>query len=90
MNCESDKQILISLKKAKTHISQIIEMVERGDYCIDVIQQLNAISGYIDSARNRKLKSHLETCFSEGMMTKSGSKKTMLINELLQALNMSK
>jgi DNA-binding FrmR family transcriptional regulator len=33
------EQALISLKKARTSLNNIIEMVESDKYCIDIIQQ---------------------------------------------------
>ena len=83
------EKILISLKKAHAHIGKIIHMVEDDAYCIDVIQQLNAVSGYIDSARNAKIKNHLNSCFSAGISTNDPQKKEALIEELLRALRMS-
>lgn len=85
-----NKKLLTTLKKAKSHIDKVINMVENDRYCIDIIQQLNAISGYINSARNSKLVDHLNTCFANGMATKSSKKKEGLINELIKVLNMSK
>lgn len=85
-----NKEIILSLKKANSHISKIIEMVDDGAYCIDVIQQLNAVDGYIDSARRRKLQEHLRTCFAEGMTTEDQIRKEELIEELIRVLKLSR
>ncbi|MBD3329508.1 metal-sensing transcriptional repressor [Candidatus Dojkabacteria bacterium] len=89
-SCDSNKTVLTTLKKARSHIDKIIEMVEEDKYCIEIIQQLNAIDGYIDSARKSKLISHLETCFADGMTTKSPAKKQELIDELIRVLKITK
>jgi DNA-binding FrmR family transcriptional regulator len=89
-HCETNKTVLTNLKKARSHIDKIIEMVEDDTYCIDIIQQLNAIDGYIDSARKQKLVSHLKTCFADGMTAKSSSKKEELIEELIRVLKITK
>jgi CsoR family transcriptional regulator, copper-sensing transcriptional repressor len=83
-------EILLSLKKAQSHIDKIIRMVESDEYCIDIIQQLNAVDGYIDSARNKKLSEHLQTCFAEGMSSSDQVRKEGLTDELLRVLKMSK
>jgi DNA-binding FrmR family transcriptional regulator len=82
--------ILLSLKKARSHIDSIITMVEDGAYCIDIIQQMNAVMGYLNSARIKKLQEHLRTCFASGMAAKSEKKKQKLILELTKALNICK
>ena len=89
MRTQNKEKILISLKKAHSHIAKIIDMVENDAYCIDVIQQLNAVSGYIDSARRKKLTDHLNSCFSEGMSSADDTRKQELIEELIQVLKMS-
>jgi DNA-binding FrmR family transcriptional regulator len=37
------KQALISLKKARTSLNNIIDMIEDDKYCIDIIQQNLAV-----------------------------------------------
>ena len=87
---ETQKEIVLSLKKAQSHIGKIIKMVEADEYCIDVIQQLNAVDGYIDSARNKKLVEHMHTCFADGMASKSPKRKNELVDELVRVLKMAK
>jgi DNA-binding FrmR family transcriptional regulator len=89
-HAKANKSVLITLKKARSHIDKIIEMVEQDEYCIDIIQQLNAIDGYIDSARKSKLISHLKTCFADGMSVKSPRRKDELIDELIRVLKITK
>lgn len=87
---ETKKAIRLSLKKAQSHIGKIIEMVDNDEYCIDIIQQLNAVEGYISSARNKKLIEHLNTCFAEGMSTENRSRKEELIDELIRVQRISR
>lgn len=88
-NC-SDEKIILALKKAQSHIGKVIEMVEAGDYCIDVIQQINAVEGYLRSAKTKKLDEHLHTCFANGMAAKNEKRKNELIAEVLKVTSMSK
>ncbi|MBU0976327.1 MAG: metal-sensitive transcriptional regulator [Patescibacteria group bacterium] len=77
-------KVLLSLKKARSHIDKVITMVESHEYCIDVLQQLNAVIGYLRSAKGEKLTDHLNTCFAEGMSSKSSRVKNRLIAEVIQ------
>jgi hypothetical protein NreA len=87
---KKNQKVITTLKKARTHINKIIEMIKEEEYCIDIIQQLNAIEGYITSARTQKLRDHLKHCFAEGMKSKSKAKKQRLIDEVLQVTKISK
>ena len=35
------------LKKANSHLAKVIEMTEKGDYCIDINQQNLAVIGFV-------------------------------------------
>lgn len=79
-----NKQILINLKKSRTHIDKIISMQEGDAYCIDVIQQLNAVIGYLKSAKSKKLEEHLHSCFINEKNTKTKKQREELVDELLK------
>ena len=86
---QAKKKVLISLKKANSHIKKIIHMVESDTYCIDIIQQILAVRGLLRSAQARILESHLKTCFRRGMEGKSKRKKEKLIQEVLKVTKLS-
>lgn len=81
---------ITNLKKAKSHIEKIIQMEEEGRYCIDVMQQLNAVIGYLNSVKSNKLKNHLSSCFVSGMKSKSKKVQERLIDEVIQVTKISK
>ena len=64
---KEDKQIITSLKKAKSHLNNVIKMVEDDKYCIDILQQNLAVMGLLKSANAKLLKRHLNTCFKRAM-----------------------
>lgn len=82
-------KVLTSLKKARSHLDKIIDMVEADEYCIDVIQQINAVEGYLSSAKRNKLVGHLNSCFVEGM-DESKEKRQEYIDEVVQIIKISK
>jgi len=89
MRKHNDEKVLTNLKKARTHIDRIINMLEADDYCIDVIQQINAVLGYLNSARSKKLESHLESCFLEGLASDDKERRRELISEVLQVIKIA-
>jgi DNA-binding FrmR family transcriptional regulator len=83
------KQSAIALKKAQTHIKNILTMIDDDEYCIDIVEQILAVNGLLRSASEKILKNHMRTCFSEGMNTKNPEYKEKLIQEVLNVVNFS-
>lgn len=85
MNAQKDKT-LISLKKAQSLITKIIEMMEKENYCIDVMQQNLAAIGLLKSAHQMMMENHLHTCFKSAMKTNNERKKDEMIEEILKVI----
>lgn len=75
---------LIGFKKAQSHISMIIQMVENGEYCINIMQQNLAVIGLLKSAHQLLMENHLNTCFKTAMATKNEKRKQAMTGEILQ------
>ncbi len=80
-NQSASHRIAHRLKIARGHLDKVIQMVEDGEYCIDVIHQSQAVQQALKQADNLLLENHLETCVSAAM--KNGDNKTA-INEVMQ------
>ena len=78
------KKILINLKKSHSLIAKIIEMVEKDEYCINVMQQNLAVIGLLKSAHQTLMEGHLKTCFKRAMGTKNEKKKQEMTKEILR------
>lgn len=75
---------LTNFKKAKSHIEKIIQMIEKGDYCIDIMQQNLAVIGLLKSAHHMLMESHLNTCFRNAFETNNEKRKQEMISEILK------
>jgi len=69
---DNDKKVLHRLKIAKGHLSKVIEMVEKGEYCLDVIQQTQAVTSSLEKVSEVILENHLKTCVRESMESGKG------------------
>ena len=87
---DQDKEILIALKKAQTHLGNVISMVEEKDYCIDIMQQTLAVVGLLKSANNRLMERHLHSCFANAMKSSNEKRKQEMIEEILILNRISK
>ncbi|MFA6081500.1 MAG: metal-sensitive transcriptional regulator [Patescibacteria group bacterium] len=61
------KKILHRMKIAKGHLEKVIDMVEKGEYCLDVIQQSQAVQSALSKADEAILENHLKTCVRDSM-----------------------
>ena len=53
------------LKIASGHLAKVIQMVDSGDYCPDVIHQSRAVQKAIKEADSVLLDNHLKTCVAD-------------------------
>lgn len=81
---DQDKEIIIALKKAGTHLSNVIKMVEEKEYCIHILQQNLAVIGLLKSANGRLLERHLQSCFANAMKGTNEARKKEMIDEILK------
>jgi DNA-binding FrmR family transcriptional regulator len=58
-------------------------MIEKEQYCIDIMQQNLAAIGLLKSAHQMLMENHLNTCFKKAMATKNEQKKRQMIQEIL-------
>lgn len=80
------KKTITNLKKAKSLIEKMIEMIEEDVYCIDIMQQNLAVMGMLKSSHEKLMKNHLNTCFKHAMETDDEEKKQEMIEEILKVM----
>ena len=86
----NNKEILISLKKAQSHLGNVIKMVEDGRYCMDILQQNLAVIGLLKSADEKIFARHLNSCFITAMKGTNERKKRQMIDEILKINRLAK
>ncbi|MBN1151058.1 metal-sensing transcriptional repressor [candidate division WOR-3 bacterium] len=82
MKNEKDR-IIINLKKSRTHIDKIIQMVEEDKECISIMQQNLAVIGLLRSSHEMLLHRHLKTCFAKAFSTGNQGTKNRMIEEVI-------
>lgn len=83
---ENKQKALIALKKAQSLINKVAEMVENDEYCIDIIQQVDAANGLLNSTKKNLLEGHLYHCMEQ----KFSEDKKKTVDELLKIYNLGK
>jgi len=87
---QDSKNIITALKKAQSHLGNVIKMVEEKEYCVDILQQNLAIVGLLKSANSQLLERHLNSCFTNAMKGTNEKRKKEMIEEILTINRISK
>ena len=80
----TDKTLKLT-KQAQGTLAKVLQMMEQGEYCPDVIQQVDIVMGFLRSAKRELLAGHLDSC----VMKKMKEDKGQAIKELLKIYNLS-
>ena len=76
---------LASLKRIEGQIRGIINMINDGKYCVDILNQVKAAKLALVTVESKILKKHIESCVKSSLK----NKKTLdsKVNELLKLIN---
>jgi len=69
---DTQERILHRLKIARGQLQKVVAMVEKDDYCIDVLHQTHAVQKALKETDNLILDNHLKTCAADAI--KKGKK----------------
>ena len=75
-------QAIKRLKIIKGHLDKVMEMVDKGNYCPDIIQQSSAVQSALKKVDEILLEGHLKTCLTSAIKSKGGTKE---ISEVMEA-----
>lgn len=83
---DTQERITHRLKIARGHLDKVIQMVEKDEYCIDVLHQMQAVEKGLKETGNVLLENHLKGCVSDAI---SKGKKDEAIEEIMQVFRKS-
>jgi DNA-binding FrmR family transcriptional regulator len=84
---EKHRAALSRLKTARGHLDGVVRMVEADAYCPDVMKQLSAVQGMLESTSRVVLRTHLETCVATAMRE---GRTAEIVDELMETLKYDK
>lgn len=79
---------VVNFKKAISLLNRVVEMTEKGDYCIDIMQQNSAVIGMLKSAHWSLLENHFNSCFKSVLEFKNEKQKQEKIEEILKVVKL--
>ncbi len=86
---ENKKKNVIALKKARSHIDKILEMIEDDAKCLDTLQQIKAVVGILKGVQKNTIECHLEECFQNKGLKDKDEQRAMIqsISEVVNLYN---
>lgn len=82
-----DPKLVRRLKIIEGQVRGLREMIEKGQYCVDVITQSSAIKQGLSNVEDLLLKSHLSTCVID-QVKKGNSEKA--VDEVLKVYQLKR
>ena len=85
-----DKEgMLQRLKTVEGHIRGIERMVENDTYCIDVLQQIQAVQAALNKVGNQILDDHLHSCVITAVQGEDVGERERVLEELTEVFDMA-
>ena len=79
--CHKDQ--LSSIRRIEGQVRGVEKMIEKGDYCIDILNQIKAVKNSITTVEGKILKKHLEECIKESL---TGNNFETKVDEIVKIL----
>ena len=68
---ETHPQVANRLKRAGGHLQNVIAMIQGGEPCVDIVQQLHAVERALGAAKKVLIHDHLDHCLDEALQGQS-------------------
>lgn len=87
MGCEDTRKAKINrLNRIAGQVRGIAQMVDDGRYCIDILNQLQAVKSALAKVESEVLKDHAATCVSEAIASGDESEQVKKFSELIELM----
>ena len=80
----SKEDLLARLKRIEGQVRGIQRLIEEEKYCVDILNQLNAVKGALNKVGMSILEAHTRGCVSEAIVNEE--KETEKIEELMEVI----
>ncbi len=84
---EETTNIVNRLKSIEGHVRGVTKMVEDGAYCIDTVNQINAIQSALQKVSGLVLDRHLHTCVTTAIRGDNPDERERVIDEIVAVFN---
>lgn len=81
---------IVYLKKIEGQIRGVQKMIEKERYCIDILMQIQSISGAVKRVEGNIFKKHLEGCVVSAIESRSEKETRKKVDEVVELIMRSK
>jgi|TARA_B110000467_G_scaffold28618_1_gene25691 DNA-binding FrmR family transcriptional regulator len=85
MQSSCHKPLIPNLNRISGQVKGVARMVDEGQYCIDILDQLRAAKSAITTVENKILEKHIQECVSTSLQSQKDV--DTKIQELMRILN---
>ena len=78
-----NQEIIRRLKTAEGHLRGIQRMLDEGEYCIDVIRQIQAVQSALNKVSSQILDRHLNSCLVTAVQGDDPSERERVLKEII-------
>ncbi len=71
--------VIKRLRRAQGHLAKVVQMMEAGEECLVVAQQLQAVVNAISAAKTIHVQDHIEHCLEAALSGKRGDPKEKIL-----------
>lgn len=64
----SHPELIKRLKRANGHLSSVIAMIEEGQQCLKIAQQLHAVEKAVHQAKKALIQDHIDNCLEHAII----------------------
>ncbi len=83
MSDETTTKIINRLRSIEGHVRGIERMVENGEYCVDIVNQILAVQRALQKVNAMVLDRHLHTCVTTAIRGDDPDERERVINEIM-------
>jgi DNA-binding FrmR family transcriptional regulator len=87
MNDEIREQVRTRIRRIAGQVAGVERMVEEDRYCVDVLLQVAAVRAALDGVGKLILRSHVETCVSDALVSGRAKDRKDKIDEIMNVFS---
>ena len=84
---EETTKIINRLKSIEGHVRGVEKMIEDGAYCINIVNQIDAIQSALNKVSGLVLDKHLHTCVTTAIRGDDPTERERVIDEIMGVFN---
>ncbi len=86
----SHKDNIVALRRIEGQVRGVQKMIEDGKYCIDILNQINAVKGALGRVEEKILKKHFQHCVTDAIKGTSEPERQQKLDEILKLIHQTR